>query len=69
MHENNFITNSIRRSSSLLRYSVRLRKDTNLHNDVDDFLFRRQPSISRLVDKLLSNEFILARYTDPTYPI
>ena len=68
MHENNFINESLRKASSLARYSIRLRKDTCLHDDVEDFLFRRQPSISHLVDKLLNDDFILARRTDPKYP-
>jgi hypothetical protein len=69
MRENNLITKSLRKASSLARYSIRIKKDTCLHDDVEDFLFRRQPSISHLVDKLLNDDFALARRTDPTYPV
>jgi hypothetical protein len=68
MPENNFITKSIRNASSLTRFDLRVKKDTCLHDDVENFLLHRQESTSRLVDKLLSNDFALARYTDPTYP-
>lgn len=68
MPENNFINKSIRRSSSLSRYAIRLHKDTCLHNDVEEFMTYRQKSVSDLVDKLLKNDFVLARYTDPKYP-
>jgi len=68
MLENNLIINSIRKESSLARYSVRAWKDACLHDDVEYFLTYRQENVSRLVDKLLNNEFVLARYTDPTYP-
>ena len=69
MTENNFINNSVRKSSSLIRYSIRLRKDTCLHDDVEYFMMHHQSSISHLVDKLLNKDFVLARYTDPTYPL
>jgi len=60
---------SLRMENSLAWYSIRMKKDNCLHDDVGDFLFRRQTSISHLVDKLLNNDFILARSTDPTYPV
>jgi len=69
MPENNFITKSIRRECSLTRYSIRTRKDICLHDDVEYLMAYRQESVSRLVDKLLNNDFMLARYTDPTYPV
>ena len=68
MPENNLITKSIRRECSLARYSVRALKDACLHDDVEYLMARRQESVSRLVDRLLNNEFVLARHTDPTYP-
>ena len=69
MRENYLITKSIRKASSLIRYEIRLYKDTCLHNDVGYFTAYRQPSVSVLVDKLLNNDFVLARYSDPTYPV
>ena len=69
MPENYFIIKSVRKANSLARYSIRMRKDTCLHDDVEDFLLRRQTSISHLVDKLLNDDFLRARLTDPTYPV
>ena len=68
MTENNFINKSVRKASSLVRYSIRMRKDTCLYDDVEYFMTHHQASTSHLVDKLLNNDFVLARYTDPTYP-
>ena len=68
MRENNLITKSIRKASSLKRLSIRVKINDCLQNDVDNFLMRTQSDTSRLVDKLLNNEFVLARHTDPTYP-
>jgi len=68
MYENYFIIESIRNASSLKRYSVRIRKDTCLHDDVEYFMTHMQLSTSQLVDKLLNNVFVLHRYTDPEYP-
>jgi len=58
-----------RKASSLIQFSIRAKCDTCLYNDVDDFLFKHDTSIQRLVDMLLNKDFTLARYTDPTYPI
>ena len=69
MPENYFITKSVRKSSSLARYSVRMMKDTYLHDDVEYFLTHRQQNVSQLVTKLLNNDFVLDRYTDPEYPV
>ena len=68
MRENYFITQSIRKASSLKSFSIRAKMNDCLHDDVEYFLSRTQPNISRLVDKLLSNDFALARYADPEYP-
>jgi hypothetical protein len=68
MHENNLIIKSVRKASSLTRFVIRATKSDCLHDDVENFLFRTQADTSRLVDKLLNNDFLLARYTDPTYP-
>jgi hypothetical protein len=69
MPENNLATVTVRKASSLTRYSIRAKKDTCLHDDVEYFGFHRQQSVSQLVEKLLNNDFVLARYTDPSYPV
>jgi len=69
MRENNLINESIRKASSLVRYSIRAKKTDCLHDDVADLLFHYQLDASRLVDILLNNDLVLARYTDPTYPV
>ena len=68
MRENNFINEAIRKANSLTRYSVRAKKVDCLHDDVADLMFHCQLDVSRLVDILLNDELVLARYTDPTYP-
>ena len=69
MRENNLINESVRKASSLTRYPIRMEKDTCLHDDVEYFCLHRQKSITHLVDMLLNNDFVLARYTDPTYHV
>ena len=69
MSNNHLIIKSIRKQSSFLEYRIRARKDTCLHDDVEDFMTRYDNNIPRLVDKLLTGEFVLERYTDPTYPV
>ena len=68
MRENHLINESIRKECSLIRYSVRARKTDCLHDDVADLMLHYQLDVSRLVNILLNNELVLARYTDPTYP-
>jgi len=68
VRENNLVTEAIRKASSLTRYSVRAKKVDCLHEDVTDLMLHSQLDTSRLVDKLLNNDFVLERYTDPTYP-
>jgi len=69
MRENNLINESIRKEFSLTRYTVRARKSDCLHDDVQNLMLHCQLDASRLVDILLNNELMLARYTDPTYPV
>jgi len=69
MSNNHLIIKSIRKQSSILQYRIRVKKDTCLHDDVEDFMTRYDNNIPRLVDKLLKGEFISACRTDPTYPI
>lgn len=68
MRVENSITKSVRNASSLMRYAVRARKVDCLFIDVDEFITKHGDSIPRLVDKLLNNDFMSARYNDPTYP-
>jgi len=69
MRENHLINESIRNECSLIRYSVRARKTDCLHDDVADLMLHYQLDVSRLVNILLNNELVLARYADPTYPV
>jgi hypothetical protein len=69
MRQNNLVIKSVRKASSLSCLAIRVTKSDALHDDVEEFLFRTQADTARLVDKLLNNEFMLARYTDPTYPV
>jgi hypothetical protein len=69
MHENNFITESICKASSLKRYAVRMKKDACLQDDVGHFMLHHSQSLSRLVDKLMSNDFVRERLCDPYYPM
>lgn len=62
------LNRSIRKEYSIYHYAIRSEKDSCLHNDVDDFMTKHGDNIPRLVDKLLNNGFVLARYTDPAYP-
>jgi predicted site-specific integrase-resolvase len=69
MRDNNLITKSIRKASSLKRYAIRAKKDACLHDDVGYFMIHHQQSISRLVEMLLNNDFTRIRFTDPSYPV
>ena len=53
---------------SIYHYAIRSEKDSCLYNDVGDFMTKHGDNIPCLVDKLLNNDFVLARYTDPAYP-
>ena len=68
MSENHFFINAKRREDSLNRYIIRYYKDTCLHDDVEFFISKRSTNLARLTDMLINNDFILARYSDPTYP-
>ena len=50
------------------RYAIRIRLDSCLHDDVEDFMTKRNASLNYLVKKLLNDNFIHSRYTDPEYP-
>ena len=59
---------SVRKEHSLVRYSIRVRKDSCLHDDAEDFMAKNGDRLDVLVRKLLNNDFTLTRYTDPSYP-
>ena len=69
MSENYLIIKSIRKESSLTRLAVRVKKDVCLNNDAEHFMIYHSQSVSRLVEKLLSNDFTAERLSDPYYPI
>jgi hypothetical protein len=54
---------------SYARYTIRIRKDSFLYNDVEDFMAKHHTSLNRLVNKLLEDNFFHQRYTDPEYPL
>jgi len=51
------------------RYTIRIRKDTFLHDDVDDYMAKHGANLNGLVTKLLDDHFFHLRYSDPEYPI
>jgi hypothetical protein len=68
MTENRLVIRAVRKDSSLSRYVIRYHKDICLHDDVELFLSNSDTGLTRLVNKLVNNEFRHARYTDPEYP-
>jgi hypothetical protein len=56
------------RIHSLSEYQLRAYVDRTTHDDVTDFLLKRDVSVERLVEMLISDNFIHRRITDPTYP-
>ena len=60
---------SKRNEHSFTRFGVRIKKDTCLHNDAEDFMIKNPANLNRLVNLLLNDGFIHARYTDPEYPM
>lgn len=53
---------------SLSHYAIRSEKDSCLYDDVYDFMAKRGGRTDDLVSKLLNDDFISSRYTDPSYP-
>ena len=54
---------------SLSHYAIRSKKDSCLYDDVNDFVAKHGGRLDALVGKLLSGDFTLSRYTDPSYPL
>jgi hypothetical protein len=67
--ENYLIIKAARKESSLSRYRIRAEKDVCLHNDVENFIAKHGGNVTRLVDKLVNDDFALARLTDHEYPV
>ena len=59
---------SISNEYSVSRYAIRAGKDLCLYDDVGDYMAKHGARLDILVTKLIDNEFILSRYTDPSYP-
>jgi predicted HicB family RNase H-like nuclease len=53
---------------SYSRYTIRIRKDTILHDDVEEFMTKNGTSLNYLVNKLLDEHFFHRRYSDPEFP-
>jgi hypothetical protein len=64
----NVIKTILQNRYSLTRYSVRIMKDSYLHDDVEAFLAKHDTSLNNLVNMLINDHFSLARQTDPSYP-
>lgn len=54
---------------SYARFNIRAKKNSCLHDDVEDFVAKRCSGTDSLVAKLLDNQFAHKRYTDPSYPM
>jgi len=53
---------------SYARYTIRIRKDSILFDDVEDFMGKKGTSLNYLVNELLNDHFFHRRYSDPEYP-
>ena len=53
---------------SYARYTICIRKDSILYDDVEDFMNKKGTSLNYLVNKLLDDHFSHWRYSDPEYP-
>jgi hypothetical protein len=51
------------------RYTIRIRKDSCLYDDVEAFMSHKNTSLNYLVTKLLDGHFAHQRYYDPEYPL
>jgi len=49
------------------RHAIRIKKDTTLHDDVQDFISKHDIGMNSLVTKLLYGYFSRQRYSDPEY--
>ena len=60
---------SVRNEYSLKHFTIRSDKDTHLFNDVENFMLKHNLGLGSLVEKLVSNHFSHARYTDHNHPM
>ena len=49
------------------RYTLRIKKDTILHDEVEDFMMKKGTSLNHLVNMLLDDYFFKRRYSDSEY--
>ena len=50
------------------RHAARIKKDTRLHDDMQDFITKHDICLNSLVTKLLDEHFPRQRHSDPEYP-
>jgi len=62
------INRSIRNEHSLAHFNIRSTRDTHLYDDIQDFLLKNNLSTYVLVDKLINQDFSLARFTYDDHP-
>lgn len=67
---NNFYKNPIPKNRDYFcsRHALRIKKDTRLHDDVQDFISKHDIGLNSLVTKLLDEHFPRQRHSDPEYP-
>ena len=67
---NKFYKNPVpkRRDDFCSRHAIRMKKDTRLHDDVQDFISKHDISLDGLVTKLLCEHFPRQHHSDPEYP-
>jgi hypothetical protein len=54
---------------SYMRNTSRIKKNSCLHDDIEDCIAKNGNNLNNLVDKLLKNHFEHSRFTDPEYPV
>jgi len=62
------INRSVRNEYSHIHFNIRYTKDAHLFDDIEDFMLKNNVGLGTLVDKLVSNHFSHARYTDHNHP-
>lgn len=51
------------------RYTIRIKKDTLLYDDIEDYMLKNGANLNGLVNRLLDEHFFQRRYSDPEYPV
>ena len=52
---------------SYARYTLRIKKDSILYDEVEDFMMKKGTSLNYLATKLLDDYFFKLRYSDPEH--